>query len=308
MATTASINGSDSPSWSWNEIDWGDWHTILQLVPACIGCLGNLVVIIVLIPPRSQNRSTDILIGHLAVADFLTSIFLLPIPVVRTVPRNWLGVLYCGFLGLSSCRIVCIFSAIYILLAICCDRFLAVVYPLQFNRWITRWRATLVVVCIWLGSSIGQYTTTFTRLDRAKYECTVISLRRYSQITAGSLNFLFVFAVPALTMLLSQIFIARTLLRQSRRFNSDRNLPPFRPSVHLVARRKVLKMMAIAVAVFVVTLGPNQTSYYCYNLGIVPQGYLSGDFHRFTILLLATAPALTLSSTHHKTRSSGRHL
>ena len=183
MATTVSINGSDSPTWSWNEIDWGDWHTILQLVPACIGCLGNLVVIIVLIPPRSQNRSTDILIGHLAVADFLKSIFLLPIPVVRTIPRNWV-VLYCGFLSFNSSRFVCILSSIYILLAICCDRFLAVVYPLQFNRWITRGRATLVVVCIWLGSSIGQYTTTFTRLDRAKYECTLKSSRRYSQITA----------------------------------------------------------------------------------------------------------------------------
>nr|XP_054753651.1 galanin receptor 2b-like [Lytechinus pictus] len=281
---TASTNGTSSPTWSWDAIDWGDWYTLLQLVPACLGCLGNLVVMAILFPRKSQNRSTDTLIGHLAVADFLTSVFLLPIPSVRNVPQNWAGFLYCGFIHTKSCRLVCIFSSIYILVVICCDRYVAVVYPLQFNRWLTRGRCTLSIALTWLVSSVGQFTATFTTLDISKSVCR-LSSGYYSRVIGGSLNFFFVFALPALVMLTLQLIVAHKLLRKSRRFNSAMNGPSGIPSFHLVARRKVLKMTAIVVAIFVTTVGPNQISYYCYNVGMLPREYLSGEFHRFTFLL-----------------------
>ena len=98
----------------------------------------------------------------------------------------------------------------------------------------------------------------------------------------GSLTFAFLYVIPVMTMFTTQILSARALLRQSRLFSSKSHP---RPTYHLAARRKVLRMMTIVVAIFIVTLAPNQFAYFCYNLGVMPEWFYLGTLHRSTVVL-----------------------
>ncbi|XP_072170615.1 uncharacterized protein [Diadema setosum] len=83
-----------SSGWSWQAITWS-WWLILQMFTAMLGIVGNSLVIIVLFTRRQLSRSTDTLIGALAAADLLASVFMIPHPVPLTVPSSVLGQVYC---------------------------------------------------------------------------------------------------------------------------------------------------------------------------------------------------------------------
>ena len=80
--------------WQWEPIHFA-WYTILQLVSAVAGMIGNLLVMAVIFGRKHPRTPTDTLIGTLAVADFLTSVFLIPVPAAIRVPSTWLGEFYC---------------------------------------------------------------------------------------------------------------------------------------------------------------------------------------------------------------------
>ncbi|XP_063956510.1 galanin receptor 2b-like [Lytechinus pictus] len=120
------------------------------------------------------------------------------------------------------------------------------------------------------------------KIDPTNQECIAEDLSEFTRIFTGSLNFIFLYAIPVMTMLITQILSARMLLRQSLRFAATSHS---KPSYHLAARRRVLRMMAIVVATFIITIGPNQFVYFCYNLGVMPEWFYLGTLHRFTVVL-----------------------
>ncbi|XP_072179359.1 allatostatin-A receptor-like [Diadema setosum] len=79
--------------WTWR-IVWS-WTNLLQLLLMVVGIVGNLLVIFALLGRKAARYSTDIFIGALAVADFLTSVFMIPIPVAERVPDTLAGNVYC---------------------------------------------------------------------------------------------------------------------------------------------------------------------------------------------------------------------
>eukprot|EP00057_Strongylocentrotus_purpuratus_P004022 XP_003727854.1 PREDICTED: galanin receptor type 1-like [Strongylocentrotus purpuratus] len=83
-------NISRNDAWVWAPVSW-EWWVIVQLVLAIIGILGNLLVMLVIFWPGRRRCATDILIGALAMADFLTSIFIIPHPHSIAVIVIWIA-------------------------------------------------------------------------------------------------------------------------------------------------------------------------------------------------------------------------
>ena len=121
-----------------------------------------------------------------------------------------------------------------------------------------------------------------SKIEPVTHECMGNFPSDFMRVFVGSLNFTFLYVIPVMTMFTTQILSARALLRQSRRFSPKSHT---RPTYHLAARRKVLRMMTIVVAIFIVTLGPNQFAYFCFNLGVLPDWFYLGTLHRLTTVL-----------------------
>ncbi|XP_794754.1 D(2) dopamine receptor-like [Strongylocentrotus purpuratus] len=272
---------------SWCPMDWS-WLVILQLISAITGIVGNFLVIVVLLHRRSKNRATDTLIGGLAFADFLTSIFLIPIPTPVYIPKTWLGEVYCRLVFTQSLLWASITVSAYLLMSISVERYIAVVYPLHFKRLITRRRISTLIVIIWFLSILTQLFTFFAHtVDTFTNTCKDRYINRLTQIIVAFCWFCLILVVPSLTMLITQVLIARKLSDRSNQFRGMTNSPNGKqtPSFHIVARNRVLKMMLVVILIYLVCWTPNQIAYLGYNIGWVPESYLNSPVHSMLTFL-----------------------
>eukprot|EP00057_Strongylocentrotus_purpuratus_P017481 XP_011671955.1 PREDICTED: G-protein coupled receptor 15-like [Strongylocentrotus purpuratus] len=118
-------NISRNDAWVWLPVSW-HWLQIIQLVLAIIGILGNLLVMLVIFWRGRRRCATDILIGALAAAEFLTSIFFIPHRRVIQLPDTIAGELYCRIINTSVLIRISISASIFTLTTISIERLMAV--------------------------------------------------------------------------------------------------------------------------------------------------------------------------------------
>ncbi|XP_071500771.1 allatostatin-A receptor-like [Diadema antillarum] len=276
-----------SSGWTWQAITWS-WWSILQMFTAMLGIVGNSLVIIVLFTRRQLSRSTDTLIGALAAADLLASVFMIPHPMPRTVPSSVLGQLYCKVVYTSMFLWISFNASIFTLTAIAVERYIAVAYPFHFKNFITRKRVVIVITCSWI---MGFITTIFefktTYVDNSSNHCSSLFLSKDTQMLMGTILFLLVFVIPALLSLTMQAMTAHALYRQSLVFRKEGNQEGrSNPSArHLEARKRVLQMLFIVVLIFIICWGPSQCFYFTFNLGLLPDSYWYSPLSNALVLL-----------------------
>lgn len=271
------ITHSDS-DWSFHPITWSLW-VILQMVSAIIGILGNGLVMMVLFQRRAKSRSTDTLVGGLAAADFLTSIFMISVPKVERLPATWLGEVYCKIQEPNIPKDICVIASIYILVAISTERYIAIVHPIYFNRILTRGRVAMVIIIIWLFAILATFPRIFTTSIGDRGMCLYRYANRVSQITVAVYLFCLRLLVPTIVLLVTQIFIARHLYIKARQFQGQHST-----SFHDVARQRVLKMMLIVIITYVICWGPVQVTIFLFFFGVLPQTFRRGA--TFTLLIV----------------------
>ncbi|XP_072181286.1 galanin receptor 2a-like [Diadema setosum] len=272
-----------SSAWSWNAITWS-WFVVCELMTSIVGILGNLLVIIVTFRGRMQSRSTDLLVGNLAVADFLTSLFLIPIPAISRVPYTWAGSLYCKIVRGDYLMWTSVSASIYSLLAVSVDRFFAVVYPIRFKKTVTGRRVSVIIVCLWIGSAILMSPNLVLNIvDGAKGVCTVVIPSSGFLIVFALYTFCIRVAIPTTIMLSSQLAIARSLRREASRFKSDGGDSATSASFHNVARNRILKLTLTIVLIYVACWAPQQLAFLATNFGIIPKTYLRSPLNRVLI-------------------------
>nr|XP_054757266.1 uncharacterized protein LOC129263379 [Lytechinus pictus] len=135
-SASAYDESSDSVPWRWHYPTWS-WWQLVQLTSSVLGVVGQMLVMLVIWQRRAMNRSADTLIGALAVADFLTSILILPLPVAVSVPSTLLGEIYCRFIFNGFFMWLAVGASIHTLALISVERLIAVMYPILFNRSVT---------------------------------------------------------------------------------------------------------------------------------------------------------------------------
>ncbi|XP_072165307.1 allatostatin-A receptor-like [Diadema setosum] len=277
-------------SWQWIPISW-TWNVVVQLISAIVGIVGNLLVIVVLFQRRAKSRSMDTLIGGLAVADFLTSVFIIPIPRASTVPNTWQGEVYCRVVDTFFFLWISITASAYLLMSISVERYLAVVFPFQFNRYVTRHRVSTSIAIIWLLSFLsGVHVFLVHGVSELTHTCVEIYLSRRARILIAYYWFCLRLVIPCFTMIITQLLIARQLNKKAAFFNDAANTHAVEarkqtPSFHIVARNRVLKMMFIVILIYIVCWSPNQIAYLGYNLGWVPVSYVYSPLQQVLTVL-----------------------
>ncbi|XP_072174641.1 QRFP-like peptide receptor [Diadema setosum] len=285
-----SIDTSDGGeiSWEWIPIN-RTLSQYIQLVFAIAGIVGNFFVMAVLFKRRARNRSTDTLIGGLAGADFLTSIFLIPVPVASSVPTSFLGELYCRLISTGILLWSSITASTYLLMSISVERYVAVVFPLYFNRYFNRQRVSLFIILVWVVSvASGLFGFIVKSVDGATHKCKLDYLSSTGRIIIAYYWFSLRMVIPCLTMVITQIFIARELSKQASLFSQvsrTGGTAGGTPSFHIIARERVIKMMFIVIAIYIVCWSPNQIAYLGFNLGWVPASFNHSSLQKVLVLL-----------------------
>ncbi|XP_071490700.1 allatostatin-A receptor-like [Diadema antillarum] len=274
------VAGHNNITWSWEVMTWS-WYVICELVIAILGIIGNVLVITVVFGRRSKSRSTDILVGNLAIADFLTSILLVPHPKVKYITNSWMGALYCKVLEGEYLMWTTITVSIYILVAVSLDRFFAVVYPIHFKRFASRRLVNIIVCFIWAGSCVSMVRILLSNTTEVIMgKCVYQALPRNQEILYGIYYFIVQFALPTVLMLVTQISIVRSLRREAARFTSKESTASF----HNIARSRALNLTLTVVLIYVICWAPDQIAYFTFNMGLTPS-FVRSPFARVVIAL-----------------------
>nr|XP_054767455.1 galanin receptor 2b-like [Lytechinus pictus] len=271
-----SQNISMDVEWVWAPVTW-EWWQIIQLVLAIVGILGNLMVMLVIFRPNRKRCATDTLIGALAVADFLTSIFIIPHPHAIQLPETFGGEFYCRIIHTSILMWISICASIFTLTTISVERLVAVRFPIWFQRLFSPKRTSIGVVIIWIAAfviNIGSLYAHFVRDNQC-----ILSLPVAFHKFLGVCLFVLEYVVPVLIMVTSHGWAIYSLRqRQATALRQVEN--------------RVLQTLLIVVITFIICWTPDQFGFLVFNLGVVPFTHLFSPLYRcFVILAFANSCA-----------------
>ncbi|XP_071478965.1 allatostatin-A receptor-like [Diadema antillarum] len=269
-------------AWSWYPLEW-TWWNILQLTSALLGLFGNAMVILVLYKRNSSSRSTDILLGSLALVDLVTSLLVIPVPALRSAPDTWAGYWYCVLVDLHIPMWITITASTYTLVAISIDRYFAIVHPLTFNRLVSRPRVIKSVALMWLAVFLVSGTSFFVhKVDSTTGSCGFVFVSDRARLAFAFFTIILRLVFPVTLLVLTQILIVRTLHRQAKIF--ARGLHSLQ-SVHLAARDRVIFMLFLVIVGFVICWTPGQVMFLGLNVGFVSFHLFKRPLHLSFIVL-----------------------
>eukprot|EP00057_Strongylocentrotus_purpuratus_P033605 XP_792072.2 PREDICTED: galanin receptor type 2-like [Strongylocentrotus purpuratus] len=268
-------NISRNDAWVWAPVSW-EWWVIVQLVLAIVGILGNLLVMLVIFWPGRRRCATDILIGALAMADFLTSIFIIPHRQVIQLSDTVGGELYCRIIHTSVLMWISICASIFTLTTISIERLMAVRFPIWFQRLFSPKRTSIAVIVIWIAAfiiNIGSLYAHFVTEDR---QC-VLSLPMAFHRFLGVCLFILEYVLPVVIMVTSHAWTIYSL--RQRQASALRQV-----------QSRVLQTLLIVVITFIICWTPDQFGFLVFNLGIVQFTHLFSPLYRcFVILAFANS-------------------
>ncbi|XP_071508809.1 trace amine-associated receptor 9-like [Diadema antillarum] len=285
---TMPLEESDSIDyWQWQPVAFM-WWSILQLASAFIGFFGNGLVMLVVFQRKAKRNSTDKLIGSLAVADFLTSLFLVPVPDVINIPSTWLGELYCKVMYTARFMWISVSASVFTLTLISVERFVAVAYPFRFKTLFSRQLTVTYILIVWLLAVImNSFAFFIFHVDADAHRCVIIFPTANGGEVLGIVSFFLVLVIPIVVMLTTQGLTAYQLHVEAKRFQGEtlqkmKSQPSFRL---ILAKKRVIKLLFIINATFIICWAPNQSAYLAFNLGLLGPSFLYGPFDRALVVL-----------------------
>nr|XP_061804075.1 alpha-1A adrenergic receptor-like [Nerophis lumbriciformis] len=117
------------------------------------GVVGNILVILSVVCHRHLRTVTHYFIVNLAVADLLLSSTVLPFSAIFEILERWVfGRVFCNVW--AAVDVLCCTASIMSLCVISVDRYIGVSYPLRYPAIMTKRRALLAVMLLWVLSVI----------------------------------------------------------------------------------------------------------------------------------------------------------
>ena len=115
--------------------------------------VGNIMVILSVVCNRQLRIPTNYFIINLAIADLLLGTTVLPVSATLEVLDHWVfGRIFCDIW--AAVDVLCCTASIMSLCAISIDRYIGVSYPLQYPMIVTRKRALLAMLGVWVLATI----------------------------------------------------------------------------------------------------------------------------------------------------------
>ncbi|KAM4545001.1 alpha-1A adrenergic receptor-like [Odontesthes bonariensis] len=115
--------------------------------------VGNILVILSVVCNRHLRTPTNYFIINLAIADLLLSTTVLPVSATLEVLDYWVfGRIFCDIW--AAVDVLCCTASIMSLCVISIDRYIGVRYPLQYPLIVTKRRALLAMLGVWILSFV----------------------------------------------------------------------------------------------------------------------------------------------------------
>ncbi|XP_035217876.1 tachykinin-like peptides receptor 99D [Stegodyphus dumicola] len=240
---------------------------IVAFLSVCYGAvslvavIGNACVLWVVASRRRMRTVTNYFISNLALADIVIGLFAVPFQFQAALLQKWLLpaflCAFCPFVQVLSVNV-----SVFTLTAIAFDRYRAVLHPLK-RRGTSKLSAKLTILGIWLVGAIAaapyvaafRVTSVFNP-ETGDYTRPFCTNTRISPTVWGIYNYLLATLQYALPLCLISFAYGRMALRL--RGNGGFIKAP-RDEVILKNKKKVIKMLAIVVALFAVCWLPFQT-------------------------------------------------
>uniref|UniRef100_UPI0037E88BE4 lysophosphatidic acid receptor 6 n=1 Tax=Semicossyphus pulcher TaxID=241346 RepID=UPI0037E88BE4 len=225
----------------------------LDIVPVCVysiilivGSMFNIVALLVFFNSARSRSHTIIYMINLAIADLLL-ILTLPLRIIYHLGYDILSQRLCDMLGLVLKANI--YSSIYLLMCICCDRCLAVTLPMSSRVQEGRKKAPLICLGIWMltfGASMPIYFSKQIKEDQ--HHC-FDSLPVFATHPMVVYPTLFLgFGIPMVLMLICSWFLVRAVRRSTV------------AQSNLVDSSKISKMIATSLLVFLISFLPYHTT------------------------------------------------
>lgn len=217
--TTGHFNNSDLNNH--NEIKISVIETVIvSILLSCIiilTILGNITVLLAVYLDRRLRHTTNYFVVNLAGADLLLGITVLPLSATLEVLKYWpFGHVLCEIW--ASADVLWCTASILTLCVISIDRYIGVTRPLQHSSIITKRRAGLIIVFVWLLSgviSVGPLIGWRESSSHHTNDCTVTKQIGYVIFSvAGS------FYIPTLIIIIVYVIIYREATRHNKFLNS----------------------------------------------------------------------------------------
>nr|XP_054757067.1 allatostatin-A receptor-like [Lytechinus pictus] len=284
-------NGSDMDhttkscdSWEWNVLRWGIFDCI-QILIGVVGITGNLLVIVVLAKRREALHSMDIMVGALAIADLVSSVFIIPVPTSKRIPRSPLGFFFCKMIDSRYFLFHGLRTSSYILMAMGIERYMAVANPLYHMFVFTPRRSKMAIMLIWVAGILSALFIPFVFVITPQCTCLYRAVPSVV-LPIGIFNYLVTVVLPITTLLITQSLTACSLHNQRKIARNAQIQKTDRPTFHVVARNRVLKLMLIVVSAYIICFTPNMTAYFLVNMGVLPITYIWSPLSSSLILLM----------------------
>ena len=239
-------------------MDWkpGLEGIIIPVISSLIvffGCIGNIIVIIVVIRNRDHFRNTtNLFILNLSIADLLFLVFCVPFhAIIYTIPWPF-GTFMCKFVHLVQYSSMV--ASILTLVAMAADRYLALAFSLETKHLRTPLIAFITSCVIWLVA------LAIALPQPIVYNVHLVDLfgpscyDDWSMVGHRKIYFLVLFilgyVLPSLTILLLSILIIRQLW-----LTKQPEGPRMKESIN--RKRKVTRLIIVVVIVFCLSWLPN---------------------------------------------------
>ncbi|XP_072024960.1 histamine H2 receptor-like [Amphiura filiformis] len=256
------------------------WTTYSQLIMALIGVVGNGLVISVYNQKRQSKSVTNELLVALAVADLMTSILIIPLPGLKTVPSDWRGQMYCKVVTSAVFMWTSITVSVFTLTAVSIERYLAILKPSTYPLVFSRGSRSKIAIYIWIvGAVLNSYS--FFIWNSVDGACEIVWFKPWLSELVGVASFLLKYLIPVVIMLVTQIAITVKIYLERQKLlqcGVSKGNPAFSS---LEVKAKVVAMLRVVVIMFILCWSADQTCFLGFLVGLVPLRIFFGTCLRY---------------------------
>ncbi|KAI1291842.1 putative G-protein coupled receptor 83 [Halotydeus destructor] len=222
----------------------------LYSVTALMALGGNVTAIWVLMVGKRSSKELRIFLVNLAMSDITMALFSIPFTYTDFMLGRWVfHPLFCPFVQFM--QMCSVFVSIYTLTAIGID------------RWTAKSRGTLTIVLIWMAAiALASVQLIHSKAEKMMYgnntiyyDCREIWPDDASEKIYTMTVFIITFALPMIILTYTYASIGYKMFMHSTPGNAD----VVRDEAQLVAKMKVVKMLATVVVLFALCWLPIQT-------------------------------------------------